>query len=108
MVIRHQRGLSRTERRFIIRLVIVTAILLILIYVVGSGRSLLSYHRLQGQVDSLTMVNKNLGERNAQLRREIDCLQHDDAYLEELARQKYGLLKKNEMVFEFKSSSEKK
>ena len=108
MVIGHQRGLSRTERRFIIRLVIVTAVLGLLWIIFAPGRGLLSYHRLQGQVDSLTMENKNLGERNAQLLREIDCLQHDDAYLEELARQKYGLLKKNEMVFEFKSSSEKK
>jgi len=54
------------------------------------------------------MENKNLEQRNVQLRREIDRLQNDDAYLEELARKKYGLLKKNEMVFEFKSSQKKK
>jgi len=108
MVVRHQRGLSRTERRFIWRLFCLAVVLGLLWILFAPGRGLLYYHRLQNQVDRLTMENKNLEQRNVQLRREIDRLQNDDAYLEELARKKYGLLKKNEMVFEFKSSQKKK
>ncbi len=45
--------------------------------------------------------NVVLEEENAQLSKEIEQLQNDPAFLEEVARQKYKLLKKNEKVFEF-------
>ncbi len=42
-----------------------------------------------------------LEQENAALESEIDQLQNDPTYLEEIARKKYGLLKKNERVFDF-------
>ncbi len=72
------------------------------------GRGLLSYRRLQNRIDTLAGENKALAKHNAELRHDVDRLQHDSAYLEELARQKYGLLKKNEMVFEYKPTKKKK
>ncbi|RZW27380.1 MAG: septum formation initiator family protein, partial [Desulfobulbaceae bacterium] len=38
---------------------------------------------------------------NEELQAEIERLKHDQAYLEQVAREKYGLLKKNERVFDF-------
>jgi cell division protein FtsB len=54
------------------------------------------------------MENKTLVERNAELNREIEQLQNDDVYLEEVARKKYGMLKENEMVYEYKPSRKRK
>ncbi len=42
-----------------------------------------------------------LEEENKKLQNDIDRLQHDPGYLEEVARKDYGLLRKNERVFDF-------
>ena len=57
---------------------------------------------MQKQIHALTQENKELAERNLKLQEDIDRLKNDDAYLEELARQKYGMLKENETVYEVK------
>ncbi len=57
---------------------------------------------------ALTEENRDLERRNAELRREIERLRSDDRYLEELARKKYGLLRENESVYEFKPAKKKK
>ena len=68
----------------------------------------MSYHRMRKQVSSLAQQNRQLEQRNRELAAEIKRLQTDDAYLEELARKKYGLLKDNETVYEFKGRGTKK
>ena len=45
--------------------------------------------------------NEALQKQNQKLSVEIKRLQQDEKYIEETARKKYGLLKKNEMVYEF-------
>jgi len=72
------------------------------------GRSLMSYRAMDQQVARLTRDNQRLEERNRALNEEIERLQHDDAYIEALARKKYGLLKNNETVYEFKSKQRRK
>ena len=47
-----------------------------------------------------------LEQQNRDLQAEIEQLKNDAEYLEQVAREKHGLLKKNEMVFDF--SKEKK
>ncbi len=65
------------------------------------GHSLLSWHRLERQVADLTRENRVLQQRNTQLAAEVRRLQQDDRAIEEVARKKYGFLKKNETVYEF-------
>ncbi len=57
----------------------------------------------RGRVQALEREQQALIKRNRELAAEIKRLQTDDAYLEELARKKYGLLRENEMVYEFGS-----
>mgnify|MGYP000415504532 CR=1 FL=1 len=104
MAQRHQRGLTLTERRLIRRILIVLTIVAVAWFVFAPNRGLIQYHRLQKQVDTLARENKVLAERNDELHLEIERLRTDDAYLEELARQKYDLLRENETVYEFKPS----
>jgi hypothetical protein len=65
------------------------------------GRSLLSYHRMQNELARLAARNQALEKRNRELAAEIERLKTDDAYLEEVARKKYGLLRDDEEVFDF-------
>lgn len=108
MVQRHQKGLTLAERRFLRRVILTVAVLGFLWLVFAPDRGLLHYHRLHKKIESLSRENRELAERNAELKREIERLRNDDAYLEELARQKYGLLKENETVYEFKPAPKKK
>ena len=48
-----------------------------------------------------------LQQRNLALAEEIERLKNDEAYLEHLAREKYGMLKKNEEIYELKTSRKK-
>ncbi|GBE13354.1 cell division protein FtsB [bacterium BMS3Bbin14] len=108
MVSRQQQGLTLQERRFLRRIVVLVIVFGMLWLIFAPGRGLLSYRRLQSRIGTLVRENKALVKHNAELRHDVDRLQHDGAYLEELARQKYGLLKKNEMVFEYKPAKKKK
>lgn len=98
----YKRDLTKTERRLVKRIILIVAALSVLWLLFAPNWGLLHYRRLQSEIDSLATENKSLEERNAELQKEIDRLQNDDAYLEELARQKYGLLKENETVYEVK------
>ena len=98
----YKRDLTKAERRFIKRIIICVAAASILWLLFAPSSGLFHYRRLQKQIDSLAEENRDLEQRNAELKKEIYRLQNDDAYLEELARQKYGLLKENETVYEVK------
>lgn len=98
----YKRDLTKAERRLIKRIILFVAAVSVLWLLFAPDWGLFHYRRLQGQIDSLTRENMDLEERNVELQKEIDRLQNDDAYLEEVARQKYGLLKENETVYEVK------
>ncbi len=99
--------LSRQERKRLHRIILLVATVVILLLLFLPGHSLMSYYRLRRQVSALTLQNQRLEKRNRELATEIERLRTDDAYLEELARKKYGLLKDNETVYEFKTRKKK-
>ena len=105
---RDRRQLSDRERRTLRRVVLLFLLLGILWLLLAPGHGLLRYRGLQHQIRSLAEENQVLERRNAELEEEIRRLQSDDRYLEELARKKYGLLRENESVYEFKPSRKKK
>lgn len=90
------------------RVIFLIAVLGLLWIVFAPDRGLLHYHRLHGKVESLVRENRELAERNAELKKEIERLRNDEAYLEELARRKYGMLRENETVYEIKPTPKKK
>jgi cell division protein FtsB len=62
------------------------------------------------ELTRLQEENTQIEKKNASLQKEIDQIQNDPHYLEKLARER-GLLKENEMVFDFsppKKGKEKK
>ena len=59
-------------------------------------------------ISRLQNENREIEEKNASLRKEIELIQNDPEYFQKVARDKYGLLKENEMVFEFTPSKKEK
>ena len=58
------------------------------------------YLTMRKQAQQLRQEIGELEESNAALRKEIDRIQHDPARLEELARERLGLVRKGETVYQ--------
>ena len=108
MTNRRNQQLTKREKRVLHRLTLAVIILGLLFLLFFPGRSLLTHHLLRKQVQMLIRDNKMLQQRNVELAEEIERLKNDDAYLEHLARGKYGMLKKNEEVYELQTARNKK
>ncbi len=65
------------------------------------GTGVYSLLKLRNKALDLEKQTRELTLANEQLRAEIDRLNNDTDYLEQIAREKYGMLKKNERVFDF-------
>jgi len=65
-------------------------------------------YRISRDLAAVRAENSRLKTENKQLRTEIDRLKRDPAYLEEVARREYGLIKRNEMLFDFSGEKKKK
>lgn len=65
------------------------------------GTGVYSLLKLRNQAFELEKQTRELTLINEELRAEIDRLNNDTGYLEQIAREKYGMLKKNERVFDF-------
>lgn len=64
------------------------------------------YYRVRRDLRSAIAENQRIGAENKALAKEIHRLKSDRAYQEDTARRTFGMIKKNEIVFDF--SSEKK
>jgi len=84
------------------------AIFFLLWVLFAPGRGLLNYLKLHREMTTLSEENTRLEAKNIELIEDIKKLQSDNAYLEKIAREKHGLLKKDEMVFDFKKPEKKK
>jgi cell division protein FtsB len=61
--------------------------------------------------EDLARVNSEIGQlkaQNQEIKNEITLLKTDSKYLEQVARQKLGMLKKNEIIFEVPEKKDKK
>lgn len=63
----------------------------------------LKYVELKHNEKKLIKEINEISAENELLKREIELLKKDPAYLEKYAREKFGLVKPGEMVFQFQS-----
>ena len=101
-MVQYKGKMTKAERRFVKRIILISVIVAILWLLFAPNRGVFHYRKLQGEIDSVAQENLHLEERNKELQKEIERLKTDEAYLEDLARHKYGLLKENETVYEVK------
>ncbi len=100
--------LSPLQRRRLRCTVAALALAAFLWLVFAPGTGLLALWHKRAELHALQQKSARLTKENEKLHREIDRLQHDPAYLEEVARRDYGLLKKNERVYDFSKQSDEK
>ena len=82
-------------------------VLLIMWIVFAPNRGIFDMVRTREKIEKLQTENLRLAEENKALQEEISRLKDDPTYLEEKARNEYGMLKENEVLYIFKKKEEK-
>ncbi|MBU5613716.1 FtsB family cell division protein [Geomonas azotofigens] len=77
------------------------AILFILCFTVFGDRGLLRINHLHRDLDDTQKRLNELKDENDKLKREIAALQSDRRYLESIARRDFGLVRGNEVIYQF-------
>lgn len=94
------------RQKILLSIAILVLVNLLLIIVFGDN-GLVDYHLLKSERNRLVQKNESLSRENLALYREIDRLKNDLSYVENVARQELGMIRKNEIIFKFKDASEK-
>lgn len=76
-------------------------IIFILYFTVFGDRGLLRINHLHRDLDDMQKHLSELKDENDKLKREIAALQSDRRYLESIARRDFGLVRGNEVVYQF-------
>ena len=92
--------MSIREKRKL-RNVIIVALLFITGWFLFSPWGFIKYYRISSELERVRKANLELEENNKELVEEVEKLTSDPAYIEEVARKKFGLVKKNELIFDF-------
>jgi len=100
-------NLPQMQRRALIALATALGLALLWWVVFAPTNSTVHYHRIQKNLDEIRTDISRLEKENAELRAEIDKIQKDPVMLEEVARKQFGLIRKNEMIYQFDSKDKK-
>jgi len=76
-------------------------IIFILYFTVFGDRGLLRINHLHRDRDDMQQRLQELKGENERLKREISALQSDRRYLESIARRDFGLVRGNEVIYQF-------
>jgi cell division protein FtsB len=87
--------LEEIARRYGLAALLVALLLVVLF----SENGILDHFKLKRQMDAIDMSTMKLQSENIALKGEIDRLQKDDRYLEDVARKKFGFIKQGEKVY---------
>lgn len=93
-------NLSETDRKKVL-LYSVLIVTVVGVWSVFGPYGALKYYRVANELDEVLAQNERLREANTALKQEINKLRHDPVYLEEVGRRQLGLIKKNEVIYEF-------
>jgi cell division protein FtsB len=87
------------QKRFLFTPALV--IIFILFFTVFGERGLLRISHLHRDRDEMQKRVQELKDENDKLKREIAALQTDRRYLESIARRDFGLVRSNEVIYQF-------
>jgi len=76
-------------------------VIFILFFTVFGDRGLLRINHLHRDRDEMQKSLQSLKDENERLKREISALQTDRRYLESIARRDFGLVRSNEVIYQF-------
>ncbi len=100
--------LSEQQESRVIKIVLALLIIAVLWIVFAPGSGVVSLMSKRSELKKLQKETTQIEQRIDQLQGDIDRLHKDPKYLEEVARKDFGLLKKNEKVYDFSKAGPEK
>lgn len=104
---RPKQKLSPIQENQLVKIIFVILVVVLLWLLFSPGSGIVTLISKRSELKELRQENLLLEQENIWLQAEIDRLQNDSVYLEEIARKDYGLLKKNEQVYDFSRTKPK-
>jgi len=86
----------------------ILAVMFILYFTIFGERGLLRIYHLNREKQDVQQRLETLKGENLKLVREVDALKNDRRYLESIARRDFGMVRKNEIIYQFPQKAEKK
>ncbi len=83
----------------------VCIILIILFFTVFGERGLLRINRLTQEKEEIQKKADQIRKENERLKRDIEALKSDRRYIENIARKEFGLVRPNEVIYQFSHHS---
>ena len=102
-----KKPLTLIQQNRLIKIILLLVGLSVIWVLFAPGTGVFSLLKLRNRALELEIQNEELIRVNRELQEEIDRLETDSEYLERIAREKYGMLKKNEQVFDFSGKDKK-
>ena len=103
-----KRSLSPLQQTRLVKITLLLLIVAVLWLLFAPKMGIVSLYTQKGRLHALEVKKVELEKENAVLRLEIDRIQNDIDYFEYLARKKHGLVKENEIIFDFSKDGPKK
>ena len=85
---------------FVVRAVAVVILVAAFQYVFNA-ESRARHESLREELERMQNLNTKLADDNEHLRLQVSAIRSDDRYLEKMARQEFGMIKKNEQIYRF-------
>ncbi|MFH1673856.1 MAG: septum formation initiator family protein [Pseudomonadota bacterium] len=95
------------KKRLLIVAWVVIFFFLLLCIIFGEKGTIDLYH-LKSESDRLTGVTDDLKKENQDFYRNVKRLKDDPEYIEEVAREEFGMVARDEIIYQFKGEKEAK
>ncbi len=94
-------NLSNIQEGRVIKIVCVLVIIALLWIFFAPGAGIVTFISKRAELKKLQKQTAQIEQQIDVLQKKIDRLNNDPSYLEDVARREFGLLKKNEKVYDF-------
>jgi cell division protein FtsL len=99
--------MAKTKKSKFFLYIFLTIFLIGILYLIFNDRGLIKYLKLESEINSLNEEISRLAEQNSNLKNEIDSLKKEiPAKIEQIAREKYDMIKEGERKIEVKEIEE--
>ncbi len=102
-----KKTLSLTQQRLLVRITLLFLVIAVLWLLFAPKMGVIALYKERENLQKLESQRIQLEKENSALRSEIDRINNDIDYFEDLARKK-GLVKENEIIFDFSKKDPKK
>ena len=92
-----------TRKQNILLSLTILCLIALFIYIVFSTHGYIDMTQLRLEQEKLVQKNERLNRENSALRKEINRLKNDYDYIENIARQELGMIRKDELILKPKT-----